>query len=167
MAQKISEIIRERLECEHELVCLKNLYEQEKKKVEEYIKELSDKEKVVAEGLDLDKIEIGKKVLSIKGNPYTHCQDTHMNGSNTLAKLAIADILDGCKHLRTEFFGQKRYAGFHQRSDHRYGYGPSHGDIVESVGLRDPNKELTEEEVEAAVYFLTVWERYNKSIMGE
>ena len=164
---KISDIIRERLDCEHELVCLNNLYKEQKKIIEDRIKELSEKEKVVSEGLDLEKIELGKKVLYIHGNPYQRCQDTKSDGSNTLAKLAIADILDGCKHLRREYFGQKRYEGYHQRSDHSYGYGPSHGSIVEEVGLRNREKELSEEEVEAAVYFLTVWQKYNECTKEE
>jgi hypothetical protein len=156
---KISDIIKERLDCEQELACLKKLYEEQKKEIEDRIKELSDKEKVVSEGLDLEKIELGKKVLYIHGNPYQRCQDTKSDGSNTLAKLAIADILDGCRHLRKEYFGQKRYEGYHQRSDHSYGYGPSHGSIVEEVGLRNREKELSDEEVEAAVYYLTVWQQ--------
>lgn len=72
-----------------------------------------------------------------------------------------------CKHLRKEYFGQKRYEGYHQRSDHPYGFGPTNGSIVEEVGLRNREKELSDEEVEAAVYFMTVWQRYNECLKEE
>lgn len=155
----ISKIIKERLALEAELKAMTESFERRKKELTQQISQHKEQEQIVSSGLDLEKIELGKKVLYVYGNPYERCQDTKSDGSNTLAKLAIADILDGCKHLRKEYFGQKRYEGYHQRSDHPYGFGPSHGSIVEEVGLRNREKELSDEEVEAAVYYLTVWQQ--------
>lgn len=155
----ISKIIKERLALEAELKAMTESFERRKKEITQQISQHKEQEQIVSSGLDLEKIELGKKVLYVYGNPYERCQDTKFDGSNTLAKLAIADILDGCKHLRKEYFGQKRYEGYHQRSDHPYYCGPSHGSIVEEVGLRNREKELSDEEVEAAVYYLTVWQQ--------
>lgn len=155
----ISKIIKERLALEAELKAMTESFERRKNELTQQIGKCKEQEQIVSSGLDLEKIELGKKVLYVYGNPYKRCQDTKSDGSNTLAKLAIADILDGCKHLRKEYFGQKRYEGYHQRRDHPYGLGPSHGSIVEEVGLRNREKELSDEEVEAAVYYLTVWQQ--------
>lgn len=75
---------------------------------------------------------------------------------------AIADIAAGCPKLRHEYFGTKNYDRWtHQRSNHTYGYGPSHGSIVFEIGLPGPVRdrlrnggELTPEEKDAAIYYL-------------
>lgn len=155
----ISKIIQNRLQLESELKALTNLFETERKEYLEKINKCKEQEQIVSSGLNLDKIELGKKVLYIYGNPYGKSDDVHFSGDNFIAKEAIKDILTGCKHLRKEFFGNKVYQAYYQRCDCKYGYGPSHGGIVDEIGLRDRDKELTEDEIEGAVYYLTVWQQ--------
>lgn len=155
----ISKIIQNRLELEEELRELTNLFESKKKDYLKKIAKCKEQEQIVSVGLDLDKIELGKKILYIHGNPYGKSDDVRYSGDNFIAKEAIKDILNGCKHLRKEFFGNKVYEGYYQRCDCKYGYGPSHGGIVDEIGLKDRDKELTEDEIEATVYYLTVWQQ--------
>lgn len=79
-----------------------------------------------------------------------------------VVKAAIADLAAGAATMRTEYIGVKNYEGFfHQREDHKYGYGPKHGTIVFSVGLTEATRrrlrdggELTGEETDAAITYL-------------
>ena len=155
----ISKIIKERLALEDELKAMTESFERRKKELTQQISQHKEQEQIVSSDLDLDKVEAGRKILYVHGNPYGESDDVLLDLSNTIAKCAIADILDGCKHLRAEYFGNKRYEGYYQRCDCNYGFGPSHGRIVDSIELRNPKMELTEDDVEAAVYYLTVWQQ--------
>lgn len=62
------------------------------------------------------------------------------------ARLAI---IRGGRSLLTGYIGMKRYDGFYQRSDHGYGYGPSHGSIVWRVGLTEEVRARLREDKEA------------------
>jgi hypothetical protein len=76
---------------------------------------------------------------------------------------AIKDLMAGAEKLRSEFFGIKHYEGWiGQRSDHPYGFGPRHGSIVFAIELKmdvakrlQAGGELTEDEIETAIQFLT------------
>lgn len=76
---------------------------------------------------------------------------------------AIADLLQGGTKLQHYYMGTKHYERWPgQREDHKYGYGPRHGTIVFSVGLTKEARErllsggeLNEDEVEAAIQYLT------------
>jgi hypothetical protein len=89
-------------------------------------------------------------------------------GEDRVAEMegAIADLLNGCKHLRTQFFGTKAYAHWHgQSSRHSYGYGPKHGSMIFQIGIQKPVRDrasdplLSDEEIDAAVYYLRNLER--------
>lgn len=152
----ISNIIKEHIQAAKELEALTKQFEKEKDQYLKKINRLKEQERIIAIGIDLDKIELGRSILRIHGNPYAMNNDIHKD-SDTIAQCAIRDILDGCKHLHRRYFGNKVYAHFYQRCDCEYGLGPTYGDIVDYVGLKEPGKELTDDEVEAAVYYLTVW----------
>lgn len=157
---KITDIIKERLALEKELDDITKQYRNNKERLESRIAELKEKESFISRGLDVEKIELGRKVLFIKGNPYATNDDARIF-EETIAIHAIKDLVSGCEHLRHSYFGNKQYYAFYQRSDHEYGFGPSHGVIVDEVGLRNRDRLPTEEEIEAAVYYLTVFPEIN------
>lgn len=71
-----------------------------------------------------------------------------------LVNAAKADLSSGATKLRTKYIGQKRYGGFDQREDCRYGYGPRHGSIYQKIGLRNPKQELSDYDLECCLYLL-------------
>ena len=151
---EISTIISERQSLQNELAELTRQYEKQKAPLSARIEELKGKEELVAKGFDVAKIELGRSFVRVWGDPYSLTDGIHTR-EESIAECAIADILDGCKHLKEKFFGNKRYGGFHQRCDCRYHYGPTYGSIVEEVGLCDPDHiPSTSEEIEASVYYI-------------
>jgi hypothetical protein len=104
-------------------------------------------------GLDNDKIRLARSVLYLSGA-----------FSNSAPKRgAVQDMIDWlatgekCTYHTpaTGYFGVKIYSGFgEQREDHEYGFGPKHGSTVFAVGLREPKRELSSDEREAALYYL-------------
>ncbi len=118
---------------------------------------------LLCNGLDTSVTLLAEHVLAIHG---TFSQA----GAERVGVIedAIADLLIGAKKLRHEYFGTKDYAHWHgQREDHRYGYGPRHGYTIFSVGLSRPllesGRDLTEDEVSAAIYYLRNLERIQRA----
>lgn len=100
-------------------------------------------------GLDIDRIALALTVLRVEGRPH--------NEGHSAVQDAIADLLKGGGRLRVEYFGAKDYDRWDsQRSDHAYGFGPRHGHIVFSIGLRHEarTRALTDAEIDACVYYL-------------
>lgn len=104
-------------------------------------------------GLDEAKIAVARQVLYRSGKYANSPQ----------RKSAVQDMVDwlatGEKRTyyapTTGYFGVKNYSGFgDQREDHEYGFGPKHGSIVFAVGLNERKRELTDDEREAALYYL-------------
>lgn len=105
---------------------------------------------------DAGKILLAEHVIDVHGLYVKAGEDRAAQ-----REAAIADILAGGVKLKGEYFGTKDYAHWHgQSSNHPYGYGPKHGSVIFSIGLtepvrrRDTTPPLTEEEIEAAVYYL-------------
>lgn len=105
-------------------------------------------------GLDIRKTEIAKTVL------YA---GKYANGGDERASVIVDAIKwfatgqAGYLGLKHEYFGTKSYDRWHgQRCDCEYGHGPRHGNIIFSVGLQKDvrSRELTDEEKDAAIYFL-------------
>lgn len=72
----------------------------------------------------------------------------------------------GYGDLRREYFGTKSYDRWHgQRSDHSYGMGPTHGSMIFRIGLTPEarTRDLTEEERDAAIYYLLNLEAIQKA----
>lgn len=152
----LTEIISARLASEKELTKLTEEYRAARDRLTEAIAFCKEQEAILGSGLDLEKINLGRKILRIQGDPYG-ITDGCSGKDNTIAEEAVRDIMDGCRKLRTEYFGNKRYGRYYQRNDCRYGWGPSCGGIVDRIGLRnwqDDFRELTPEEVEAAIYYI-------------
>lgn len=117
--------------------------------------------KLSADGIDHDKVALAKTIIYV--TDYTKGGDEW--------KSCVADAITQLStgepkrpvygDLWRRYFGTKSYDRWHgQRSDHEYGYGPRHGSIIFRVEItRDARArkqwELTPEEVEAAIYYLT------------
>lgn len=121
------------------------------------VKKVKGRIQLLNNNVDLQKVDRGLEILKIEfpkrynapvgGNSYSMVYADLINA-------AQADILNGCPYLKTYYIGQKRYEGFDQRCDCKYGYGPTHGAIYQSIGLFNPNKELTEYDLECCLYLL-------------
>lgn len=114
---------------------------------------------ICATGIDDSKVLLAEHVIYVHGN-YEKAGEDRVG----CREAAITQLLQGGGKLKAEAFGTKSYAHWHgQRSDHTYGYGPKHGSIIFQIGLGEPVRKretpLTEEEIEAAVYYLRNLER--------
>lgn len=116
-----------------------------------------------AASLDNTKILLAEHVIQVSGKYQ------NVGGEKASAlESAIRDLLDGGKCMRTEYFGIKNYDRFiGQRCDFEYGMWPTHGNIVFSIGLSRPlrgnARALTEEEIDASVYYLRNIEAIQKA----
>lgn len=115
------------------------------------------------QGLDLEKVRLGKTVVYVHGS-YDHAgEDRASVIHDAIRQLATGEpIRQFYGDLWSHYFGTKNYDRWSgQRSDHQYGYGPGHGSICFRVGIiEDVRKartqaDLTAEEIEAAIYYLT------------
>ena len=125
------------------------------------------------QNLDTGKILCAESILAIHGL-YIHAG----NDRNSVIKDAIRWFIDGkiCyengeinyyKDLRRHYFGTKSYDRWYgQRTDCEYGYGPRHGYIMFSVGLKHEFRDhvFTPEEIEACVYYLNAIEPIQSAI---
>lgn len=93
------------------------------------------------------------KILNIYGDWHSYIKS--YGEARSCIEDAIADLIDGCKRLKSGFFGCKSYDRWAcQRSDCSYGCGPRHGSIKIAIGLVDRNHQLTEEEITICVSYL-------------
>ena len=159
--RKLHEIVKERSEKQQELELKRKTFEGESYVLNIEIEELKRLENVAQAGLDLQKVQAAEAVLSVTGDPYGGADSSF--GSPTIAELAIVDIATGCKHLKAEYYGNKRYESYYQRSNHPYGYGPRHGSIVDEIALKHPDVELSDEEKDACIYYLKNYAEVKKA----
>lgn len=150
--KKLFEIVKLRKEAETELSNARDNFKKQEDLLIKKLDELIRLENLGGKNIDVEKIQLAENVISVNGDPYGRA-DSYLG--KTIADYAIEDIANGCQHLRTQFFGNKRYESFYQRCDCEYGYGPRHGYIVDRIELRDPSKfELTPDEKDACIYYL-------------
>lgn len=119
--------------------------------------------KLTEAGIDFEKVKLARTV--IYAGDYSQGGTDRASCVSDAIKQLSTGMKVGCSGLWYEYFGTKNYDRWNgQRSDHSYGYGPRHGSICFAIGLnhevrgRDP-KVLTDEETEAAIYFLLNLER--------
>lgn len=100
--------------------------------------------------LDAERIKRAEQILDLK--VYGKYFD------KSVVVDAINDIAEDTGKMNEKYFGSKNYSGWtNQRSDHTYFYGPTHGTIVCSVGLkRDYRTGLTAEQKEDCLYYLNL-----------
>jgi hypothetical protein len=150
--KKLHEIVKERFEKQKELSKITDEFNKEQKRLDSEIQELVRLESVGQNGIDLEKVQIAETVLSIQGDPYGRVD----GGYTTIADLAVVDIAKGCEFMKTQFFGNKTYSSYYQRCNCEYGYGPRHGGIRDSIGLKRNyrKEELTDEQKDACIYYI-------------
>ncbi|PZU95527.1 MAG: hypothetical protein DI527_00530 [Chelatococcus sp.] len=128
---------------------------------------LGQAERLILAGLDVEKIERGKAVIRVYGRVTAPNSgwDGRGDGADARARLveeAKVSIAEGGSRLRAGYFGIKNYEAFgDQRSDHGYGFGPRHGEIVFSVALQQSERTsghavLRPGQIDDALYYLSV-----------
>ena len=152
--KKLHEIVKEKDGKQNELSELIKNFEKAKSNLQRQIESLKELEKLAVENKDIEKIQIARGIILVSGNPYGKTSDVTKFGNPTIAECAIIDIANDCPHLRRMYFGNKVYEAFYQRCDCEYGYGPSHGGIVDRIELRDLKRKLSDDEKDACIYFL-------------
>ena len=124
--------------------------------------EIRSREILIAQqeaGLDLAQISLAETVVF--ATDYAKGGDDRASARADAIKYFVSGAPlspNGYGNLRWEFFGTKSYDCWHgQRTDCEYGFGPSHGSIIFLIGMVEAvrKRELTAEECEAAVYYLT------------
>lgn len=153
---KLHEIVKQRNDLVAEREQLKRDYEKSKSRLDSKIKALMELESIGSNNINIEKVLIAENVMRVEGNIYGRTD----GNSATIAYDAIIDIANGCQKLKKEYFGNKKYSGYYQRCDCNYGYGPSHGVIVDRIGLKDEYRktELSDDEKDACIYYLKNYE---------
>ena len=120
-------------------------------------KEIESKINMKKHDINIDMFENGLSLLYLefpsKRDGYSD-KRTYFMIYTSLIEDAKKDLVTGAKHLSHKYIGQKYYSGFDQRCDCEYGYGPTHGSIYQRIELRNPNKELSEFDIECCLYVL-------------
>lgn len=151
--KKLFEIVAERNSKSIELSKLRTEFQREEKRLSDEIQSLLKLENTAESGFDVVKIQLAESCLQICGNPYGNAD---RGNSKLLAERAIIDIANNTEFMRKQYFGNKRYSGYYQESSHSYGMGPSHGSVVDEVGLKQDarKRDLTDDEKDACIYYL-------------
>ncbi len=158
--RKLNEIVKDLAAKQAELKQLSHEFKAKSDRIKFEIEELSRLENIGGNGIDLEKIQLAESIMYIYGNPYGKA-DSKFN-CPTIAEEAIIDIANDCPHLISQFFGNKRYESFYQRTNCEYGYGPRHGSIVDEIGLKSSVRSrecvekslLTDDEKDACIYYI-------------
>lgn len=125
-------------------------YEETMKGFQKQLEQAEREKALLLAEMNLERIGQAERILSIKeGGKYF---------DKTCVQDAIADIANGTNFMQEKYFGSKNYSGWtNQRSDHGYFYGPAHGTIVCSVGLKASYRTgLTDEQKEDCLYYLNL-----------
>lgn len=136
---------------------LEETYYKNNKEINNKISATQEKINLFKNNLDIEKVKLAETVMRVYGNykngevgdRYSCVQDAIYWFTNLKPKGFARDLTD-------EYYGCKNYDRWTgQRSDHKYGFGPSHGSIVFRIGLNKENESnLTEEGREACIYYL-------------
>lgn len=162
------------------LLEMQDEYESKKKAFDEYCTDINRKMNQVRRdislcksSIDVNKINHAMSILDLQfpiQRNYYGGPEKVLPIYTDLVSAAKKDLSTGATKLRTEYIGQKRYEGFDQRTDCRYGYGPSHGSIYQRIGLRNPERELSDYDIECCLYLLeniaSVVESKNSIVKG-
>lgn len=112
-------------------------------------------------GFDEAKLKVAESVLDVFGD-YSRAGDDRA----MVLEQAVEQVLAKGGRLKVRFLGTKNYDRWHgQGVEIEYGCGPKHGWVIFRVGLKEAVRRragtevLTEEEVEAAIYYLRNLER--------
>jgi len=109
-------------------------------------------------GLNTDTIALAESVIKISGSASRPVVGSRGHGKSCRKDAindAILKLAENPAALTSSYIGVKNYDGFgDQRSDHSIGMCPRHGGIVFSISRLVRDRDLTDEEVEASIYYL-------------
>jgi len=146
---KLQQIESELIRLSDELKAENNRHEKTVKDYEKLIEETKRQKGIFLKGIELEKIKTAESVLNVRGLKDEYDEDC--------TRRAIRGIATNDGEIKKWYYGVKNYACYnHQACDCEYGMGPRHGEIVFSIGLQEPNHELTEEETECCLYYLNI-----------
>ena len=120
-------------------------------------KRILDRMNIAKHSVDTVKFEHGLEILRLEfpgSRKYNNGPITYRMIYADLINDAKRDLANGALRLKKVYFGQKQYEGYDQREDHAYGMGPRHGSIYQRIGLRNPSTDLSDYDVECALYVL-------------
>lgn len=157
------ETVKKRNEKEKELKLEKEKFQKIEKQLKDEIEELKRHEGLEQNNIDLDKVKLAESVILVQGNPYGETSDVTKFKRKPIVEHAIIDIANGCPYLKRQFYGNKRYEGFYQRTDCDYGMGPRHGSIVDRIELKVRDRELTDDEKDACIYYLKNYQKIKQA----
>ena len=133
---------------------LNKTYEEKINELHKQKKELEIRLKYETDGIDSSRIDNAKRFVYVTGLNYFGKGETY-NCVNDF----ISDFVNGNYKIINEYYGCKNYQGFVcQQSNHRYGYGPSHGHIVFSIGatinFREGNINPNDKDINDILYMM-------------
>lgn len=116
--------------------------------------ELKKKLQMEINNVNSERVDNAKRFIHVKGFEHYGSGETVMCVND-----CIESLLTNPDRIKKEYFGCKNYSGFIcQRSDHRYGYDPSHGSIVFSIGAtrayRCNEIEMSDKDLNDIIYTL-------------
>lgn len=118
-----------------------------------------------ASGIDQAKVSLAETILAIRGEYAKGGDERASCVADAIKQLATGAASGPYHDLWHQYFGTKSYDRWYgQRCDCEYGCGPRHGDIIFAIELTRETRQrkqsdLTTDEIEAAIYYLTNLER--------
>ncbi len=111
---------------------------------------------ILLSGLDIEKVQLAEDVLKVVIRDGFGSGDDVSAVNDFIYWLASGEKAKDCIYSPMQAaYGTKNYDGFkHQRCDSKYGFGPRHGIVVFSVGLKSREAEPTASERAACIYYL-------------
>jgi hypothetical protein len=108
---------------------------------------------MILQNLDVERMRRGEKLIGVTGDPNTE-------NRKHVVREAIVEISKGGGRLKEVYLGTKNYAHFiDQPTESAYGFVPKHGHVVFRIGLRGPREQLSPNEIEDAIYYLSNLEK--------
>lgn len=165
MTTELTQAARQVFELQAALAAHLKASEAEASRIKGEIREAQKVLEYSTDGIDLAKVSLAKTIVFASkyadgGKERASCV------ADAIKQFATGAAEGDYKDLWRYYFGTKSYDGWHgQREDHAYGYGPRHGSTIFRIGVNDGVREnrkqsdLTDEEVEAVIYYLTNLER--------
>ena len=143
------QIQKEIMSLRRDLRDLKQSYTKDKTELEACLATATGRLNTAKAGMDNAKLDLAATVLRVTGDLGDSKQRAEAVES------AIMLIAGSEKPMFERYVGVKIYSGFgDQREDHVYGYGPKHGRIVFRIESLERGRAWTEEERDAAIYYL-------------
>lgn len=138
-----------------ELISLETHYKKEFSRLTNIRDEARSLINLAGQSIDITKVQLAETIIAV--NKYTGEGEQNSCVADAIRQFSSGQPLK-YNDLWKTYFGTKNYDQWSsQRSDHEYGYGPRHGSTNFSISVRTKKKqnELTPDEVEAVIYYLT------------